>query len=211
MNNHIEEIFARFAELNPNPKTELNYTNHYTLLLAVVLSAQMTDKGVNIATAQLFAGYDTPEKIVELGIDGLKNYVKSVNYYNTKAKNIIALSKILIEKYNSKIPNDMDSLIELPGVGRKTANVVMNCAFGAHVIPVDTHVMRVATRLELAKGKDPLSIEKALLKNIPKNWLANAHHWLVLHGRYICKARKPLCSKCPVSEWCPNRHFQAED
>jgi endonuclease-3 len=202
MNTHINDIFETFANLNPEPNTELEFTNNFTLLIAVVLSAQMTDKGVNIATKELFAKYDSPEKIIELGQDGLKEHIKRINYYNTKAKNIIALSHILVEKYNSSVPDDMDALTSLPGVGRKTANVVMNCAFGAHAMPVDTHVFRVAKRLGIAYGDNPEKVENELLTNIPKNWLNHAHHWLVLHGRYICKARKPLCEICPVNKWC---------
>ena len=202
MNSNINNIFSTFASLNPSPETELNYTNNFTLLIAVVLSAQMTDKGVNIVTKDLFAQCDTPEKILALGIDGLKEYIKRINYYNTKAKNIIALSKILVEKYESSVPDNMDDLMTLPGVGRKTANVVMNCAFSAHVMPVDTHVFRVATRLGIATGLTPEKVEQELLSNIPAKWLDHAHHWLVLHGRYICKARKPLCEECPVNKWC---------
>ena len=202
MNTHINDIFETFANLNPEPNTELEFTNNFTLLIAVVLSAQMTDKGVNIATKELFAKYDSPEKILALGLDGLKEHIKRINYYNTKAKNIIALSRILVEKYNSSVPDDMDALTSLPGVGRKTANVVMNCAFGAHAMPVDTHVFRVAKRLGIAYGDNPEKVENELLTNIPKNWINHAHHWLVLHGRYICKARKPLCEVCPVNKWC---------
>ena len=202
MNSHINHIFATFSALNPSPKTELNYTNNFTLLLSVVLSAQMTDKGVNLVTPALFAKCDTPEQIVSLGINGLKEHIKKINYYNTKAKNIIALSEILINKFHSSVPDNMDDLMTLPGVGRKTANVVMNCAFGAHVMPVDTHVFRVATRLGIASGATPEKVEFSLLKNIPQKWLEHAHHWLVLHGRYVCKARKPLCEECSVKEWC---------
>jgi endonuclease-3 len=162
----------------------------------------MTDKGVNIVTKELFAKYDTAQKIISLGIDGLKEHIKRINYYNTKAKNIIALSQILIDKHNAEVPSNMEDLISLPGVGRKTANVVMNCAFGAHVMPVDTHVFRVAKRLGFALGNTPEAVEKELLTNIPQAWLGNAHHWLVLHGRYICKARKPLCEECPVNQYC---------
>jgi endonuclease-3 len=202
MNTHIHQIFSTFSAINPSPETELYYTNNFTLLIAVVLSAQMTDKGVNLATKDLFAKYDSPTKILALGLDGLKEHIKSINYYHTKAKNIIALSQILVEKYHSSVPDNMDDLMTLPGVGRKTANVVMNCAFGAHVMPVDTHVFRVATRLGVAVGATPEKVEQELLTNIPAKWLGHAHHWLVLHGRYICKARKPLCEECPVSKWC---------
>lgn len=202
MTSKLNNIFQIFHDLNPNPQTELEYTNNFTLLIAVVLSAQMTDKGVNIVTKELFAKYDTPQKIISLGLDGLKEHIKRINYYNTKAKNIIALSRILIDKYNTEVPSNMEDLISLPGVGRKTANVLMNCAFGAHVMPVDTHVFRVAKRLGIASGNTPEKVENELLTNIPKKWLGNAHHWLVLHGRYICKARTPLCEICPVNKWC---------
>ncbi len=202
MTSKINHIFSTFSSLNPNPKTELYYTNNFTLLLAVMLSAQMTDKGVNIATKDLFEKYDSPEKILILGLDDLKTHIKSINYYNTKAKNIIAASQILVAKHHSNVPNNMNDLIELPGVGRKTANVVMNCAFGAHVMPVDTHVFRVAKRLGIAHRETPEQVEKELLSHIPAKWLEHGHHWLVLHGRYICKARKPLCDECPVNEWC---------
>ena len=198
----IEEIFTTFEQINPQPQTELDYTNNFTLLVAVVLSAQATDKSVNLATQDLFKKHDSPEKIIELGIDGLKPYIKTINFYPTKAKNIIALSEILIKKYNSQVPNNLDDLTTLPGVGRKTANVVLGAAFGIAVMPVDTHVSRVAIRLALAKPLTPDKIEKELVEKIPEKWLYNAHHWLVLHGRYICKARKPLCDICPVSKFC---------
>jgi len=198
----INHIFDTFASLNPSPKTELAFSNNFTLLIAVILSAQMTDKGVNIATKGLFATYDSPEKIIALGIDGLREYIKSVNYYNTKAKNIIALSHILVEKYNSEVPDNIEDLTSLPGVGKKTANVVLNCAFGMYAMPVDTHVFRVSKRLGIASGNSPEKVEDELLVNIPKKWLEHAHHWLVLHGRYTCKARKPLCSVCDVNQCC---------
>jgi len=202
MTTKINNIFETFSSLDPAPKTELAFTNNFTLLIAVILSAQMTDKGVNIATKELFTKYDSPKKMIALGIDGLKEYIKRINYYNTKAKNIIALSNILVEKYNAEVPDNIDDLTSLPGVGRKTANVVLNCAFGAHAMPVDTHVFRVAKRLGIASGDTPEKVESELLINIPKKWLEHAHHWLVLHGRYICKARKPLCETCPVNKWC---------
>jgi endonuclease-3 len=202
MQNKINKIFAIFDQNNSEPKTELVYKNPYTLLLAVVLSAQATDKSVNLATKVLFEKYDTPEKILELGLEEIKQYVKTINYYPTKAKNIIGLSEILIKKYNSEVPNNIEDLITLPGVGRKTANVVMSSAFNMAAMPVDTHVFRVATRLGIAKTTTPEKMEHELVANIPKKWLYNAHHWLVLHGRYICKARKPLCEECPVREYC---------
>lgn len=202
MRHKINKIFSIFEANNPEPKTELVYKNNYTLLLAVVLSAQATDKGVNLATKPLFEKYDTPEKIIELGIEGLKQYIKTINYYPTKAKNIMKLSEILVNKFNSEVPGNMEDLMTLSGVGRKTANVVMGAAFNMAVMPVDTHVFRVATRLGIGKASTADKMEKELVANIPKKWLYNAHHWLVLHGRYICKARKPLCEKCVVREWC---------
>lgn len=202
MQSKIDLIFKTFAKINPHPQTELEYTNNFTLLVAVVLSAQATDKQVNIATKSLFNIYDTPEKMHKLGVEDLKSYIKSINYFNTKAKNIINLSEILINKYNSSIPERLEDLMSLPGVGRKTANVVLNCAFGAGVIPVDTHIFRVSKRLGLAHGNSPEKVEMELMQHIPTNWLDRAHHWLVLHGRYICKARKPLCESCPVNKWC---------
>ena len=198
----IENIFTVFAVNNSAPETELVYNNNYTLLLAVLLSAQATDKSVNLATKELFAEYDTPEKILKLGVEGLKQYVKTINYYPTKSKNIISLSEILIKCYNSNIPDNIEELIRLPGVGRKTANVVMGAAFGKAVMPVDTHVFRVSTRLGIAKATNPDKMEKELVANIPEKWLYNAHHWLVLHGRYVCKARKPLCDECIVNKYC---------
>jgi endonuclease-3 len=200
--NKINKIFTIFDANNSEPKTELVYKNNYTLLISVVLSAQATDKGVNLATKSLFEKYDTPEKILSLGLEGLKQYVKTINYYPTKAKNIIGLSEILIKNYNSVVPDNLEDLIMLPGVGRKTANVVIGAGFGKAAMPVDTHVFRVATRLGIGSAKTPTKMEHELVANIPKKWLYNAHHWLVLHGRYICKARKPLCEECLVKEYC---------
>lgn len=202
MQSRLTHIFETFEKLDPSPKTELEYTNNFTLLVAVVLSAQATDKRVNIITKNLFPQYDTPAKILELGIDGLKEYIKSINYFNTKAKNILALSEALINKYHSSVPCNMEDLTSLPGVGRKTANVVLNCAFGDSVMPVDTHIFRVAKRLGIADGNSPEKVEAELMNIIPDKWLDRAHHWLVLHGRYICKARTPLCESCPVNKWC---------
>ncbi|MES2215659.1 MAG: endonuclease III [Pseudomonadota bacterium] len=202
----IYNIFSAFEELDPAPKTELHYTNNYTLLVAVVLSARMTDKGVNKATPELFDKYDTPAKMLDLGIEGLKSYIKTVGLYPTKAKNIISLSEILLEDYDSIVPDSIEELIKLPGVGRKTANVVLNSAFGMATMPVDTHVQRVSNRLGLTCANTPDKIEQDLLKVIPTQWLFMAHHWLVLHGRYICKSRSPECAKCPVSEWCDYRN-----
>jgi len=198
----IREILSIFEETNPNPNTELIYHNAYTLLIAVVLSAQATDKGVNIATKELFKKYDSPEKVLELGLDGLKQYTKTLNYYPTKSKNIIALSQILVDKYNSQTPDNLDDLVSLPGVGRKTANVILGVAFGHATMPVDTHVMRVSERLGLANAKNPDEMERKLIKLVDDKWLYKLHHWLVLHGRYICKAKKPLCDECMLAEHC---------
>lgn len=195
-------IFSVFASANPEPKTELTYTNHYTLLVAVILSAQATDVGVNKATPALFKVADTPEKMVDLGLEKLKTYIKSIGLYPTKAKNIIAMSKLLISKHHSQVPDDFNALKELPGVGIKTANVVLNCAFGHPTIAVDTHVFRVSNRIGLVRTSNPNTTGAALLKAIPKQWIQHAHHWLILHGRYICKAQRPLCSQCPVYKWC---------
>jgi endonuclease-3 len=205
MDLNINKIFETFSKENPNPKTELDYTNNFTLLIAVVLSAQATDKRVNIVTKTLFEKYDTPEKIITLGLEGLKDYIKSINYYNTKAKNIMLLSQILIDQYHSVIPDSLHALTTLPGVGRKTANVVLNCAFGIATIPVDTHILRVAKRIGFSTNNIPDKVEQDLIKIIPQKWLDYAHHWLVLHGRYICKARKPMCEICPIRDYC--KHY----
>jgi len=201
----IDEFFRRLAKQNPSPKTELNYVNPYTLLVAVVLSAQATDVGVNKATVKLFARVKTPQQMAKLGEAGLKNYIKTIGLYNGKAKNITALSKILIEKFKGQIPRTREDLQSLPGVGRKTANVVLNVAYGEKVIAVDTHVFRVANRTGLAKGDTPEKVELQLEKAIPKKWLDHAHHWLILHGRYVCKARMPLCPSCIVKDLCAYR------
>ncbi len=198
----INAIFARFAASEPEPKTELCFTNHYTLLVAVVLSAQATDVGVNKATPALFAAADTPQKMLDLGEAGLKNHIKTIGLYNSKAKHIIALSQMLVEEFGGEVPRDRESLERLPGVGRKTANVVLNCAWGEHTIAVDTHVFRVANRIGLARAKTVEETERQLEKNIPPEWKRHAHHWLILHGRYTCKARKPLCRVCVIREWC---------
>lgn len=198
----INQIFTIFQKQNPEPKTELQYKNNYTLLVAVVLSAQSTDIGVNKATNKLFAVADNPQKMLKLGEENLKKYINTIGLYNNKAKNIIALSKILAEKYNSEVPEDLEILQSLPGVGIKTANVVLNCAFGHPTIAVDTHVFRVSNRIGIVDEKDVLKTEIALLKNIPKKWQQHAHHWLILHGRYICTARNPKCDICPISKFC---------
>ncbi len=198
----IFEFFRRLAEANPAPETELEFGNHYQLLVAVVLSAQATDVGVNKATRKLFAAVRTPQQMVDLGEDGLKEHIKSIGLFNSKAKNVIALSEILVRNYGGEVPADRDALVQLPGVGRKTANVVMNCAFGAETFAVDTHIFRVCNRTGLAKGKTPLAVEKGLEKKVPEPFRVGAHHWLILHGRYICKARTPECWRCPVVDLC---------
>jgi endonuclease-3 len=196
------EFFARLKKLNPAPATELDYINPYTLLVAVVLSAQATDKGVNRATKPLFEKVKTPEAMVALGEAKLIEYIKTIGLFRNKAKNVIALSKALITHHNSEVPRDRDALEALPGVGRKTANVVLNVAFGEKTIAVDTHIFRVANRTGLAPGKTPLEVEEGLLKIVPDAYLEHAHHWLILHGRYTCVARKPLCPTCVVNDLC---------
>lgn len=198
----IFHFFERLAEANPHPETELESVNDYTLLVAVVLSAQATDAGVNKATRRLFAQVDTPEKMVTLGEEGLKQHVKTIGLFNSKAKNVIALSHALIAEHGSKVPADRDALEKLPGVGRKTANVVMNVAFGAETFAVDTHIFRVGNRTGLAPGKTPLAVEKQLEKKVPQPFRLHAHHWLILHGRYVCKARTPECWRCIVADLC---------
>ena len=198
----IDRFFEILSALNPDPQGELYSTNSYTLLIAVVLSAQATDKGVNLATKKLFAQVDTPQKMIELGEAGLKEYIKTIGLYNSKAKNIIALSQRLLDTFGGIVPNNREDLESLAGVGRKTANVVLNAAFHEPVMAVDTHIFRVSNRTGLGYGKTPLEVEKDLMKRIPRKWLLNAHLWLVLHGRYICKARKPLCPTCPVRDEC---------
>ncbi|MGB9142912.1 MAG: endonuclease III, partial [Aestuariivirga sp.] len=198
----IAEVFRRFHEIEPEPKGELDSVNAFTFLVAVVLSAQTTDLGVNRATAALFRIADTPEKMWALGEEGLRDYIKSIGLYRAKAKNVIALSKILIEKHGSKVPAQREALEALPGVGRKTANVVLNIIFGEPTIAVDTHLFRLGNRTGLAPGKSPLEVEQGLLKVIPKQFLRHAHHWLILHGRYICKARRPECWRCPIADLC---------
>ncbi|MFK7974184.1 MAG: endonuclease III [Rickettsiaceae bacterium] len=196
------KIFEILSKDNPTPKTELNYTNNFTLAVAVILSAQATDISVNKATKELFATYDTAKKMLTLGEKKLKTYISTIGLYNSKANYIIELCKILIGKHNGLIPDNFVELIKLPGIGRKTANVILNCAFHKPTIAVDTHVFRVANRIGLSSGKNVDKVEKELLKNIPKKWLFYAHHWLILHGRYVCKARTPLCTKCRLSIYC---------
>ena len=196
------EIFRRFQQANPNPTTELRYSTPYELLVAVVLSAQATDKSVNLATAELFKKANTPEAMAKLGVAGLENYIKRIGLFRTKAKNVIGLSQALLDKHCGAVPQNREALEELPGVGRKTANVVLNTAFGESTIAVDTHIFRVANRTGLAPGKDPHAVELQLEKRTPDRYKRNAHHWLILHGRYVCKARKPECPRCVVSEIC---------
>ena len=198
----IEKIFHRFKKQNPHPKTELHYTTPFELLIAVILSAQATDVSVNKATAKLFAQANTPEKIGELGEESLKEYIKSIGLYNTKAKNIINACKIVVEKHQGLVPASRAALEKLPGVGRKTANVILNTAFGEPTIAVDTHIFRMSNRIGLAKAKTPLATEKQLISVIPKKYIHDAHHWLVLHGRYICVARKPKCAQCLINDLC---------
>lgn len=203
----IDLFFEHLAAHNPNPKGELYSINTFTLLVAVVLSAQATDKGVNKATHELFKVVSTPEQMVALGEENLKSYIKTIGLYNSKARNIMALSQRLIADFGGEVPSQREDLESLPGVGRKTANVVLNAAFHQAVIAVDTHIFRVSNRTGLAFGKTPLEVEKELMKRIPTHWLIHAHHWLVLHGRYICIARVPLCPTCPVRGEChyPNK------
>jgi len=198
----IFEFFSRLAEANPAPRTELEYGNDYQLLIAVVLSAQATDVGVNKATRALFREVETPAQMVALGEEGLKQHIKTIGLYNAKAKNVIALSEILVRDFDGEVPQERDVLTTLPGVGRKTANVVMNTAFGEETFAVDTHIFRVGNRTGLAPGKTPLAVEQKLEKRVPGPFRRDAHHWLILHGRYVCKARKPECWRCVVADLC---------
>lgn len=198
----VQEFFTRLRADNPEPESDLKWTNHYTLLVAVTLSAQATDEGVNRATKDLFIIADTPQKMVDLGLDGLKDHIKTIGLYNNKAKNVIALSEILIAQHNGEVPEDRDALQALPGVGRKTANVVMNIAFGHHTMAVDTHIFRVSNRTGLAPGKNVDKVEEKLMKVVPDEFMLHAHHWLILLGRYTCKARKPDCASCKVYDLC---------
>jgi len=198
----IVDFYARLAADNPHPETELEYGNVFQLVVAVALSAQATDVGVNKATRRLFAEVKTPAQMLALGEEGLKEHIKTIGLFNTKARNVIALSQALIDKFGGEVPADRDALETLPGVGRKTANVVLNVAFGAETFAVDTHIFRVGNRTGLARGKTPLAVEKRLDKATPAPFRVHAHHWLILHGRYICKARTPECWRCPVAELC---------
>ncbi len=198
----IKEFFSRLRAAEPEPKSDLEYTNTYTLLVAVVLSAQATDAGVNKATHELFKQVDTPAKMLALGEAKLKEHIKTVGLFNTKAKNVIALSQILVDEHNGEVPNKREALQALPGVGRKTANVVLNVAFGEPTMAVDTHVFRLSNRTGLAAGKTPDEVEYKLMKVVPAEFMQHAHHWLILHGRYVCKARSPDCPKCIVRDLC---------
>lgn len=200
-----EQIFATWKALNPKPTTELEYSSPFELLIAVILSAQATDVGVNKATAKLYPIANTPEAIFELGEAGLREYVKTIGLYRTKAANVIRTCEMLIRLHGSEVPDNREDLQSLPGVGRKTANVVLNTAFGQPTMAVDTHIFRVSNRTNLAPGKNVLEVEKRLMKVIPKEYIIDAHHWLILHGRYICKARKPLCEQCPIYDLCESR------
>ena len=203
------EIFSRLRQANPNPTTELEYSTPFELLVAVVLSAQATDKSVNLATRKLFPA--TAQKILALGVKGSEDYIKSIGLYRMKAKNIVGLSKILLEEHGGEVPAEREALERLPGVGRKTANVVLNTAFGQHTVAVDTHIFRVANRTGLAPGKDPAEVEQKLLKFTPPEFLKNAHHWLILHGRYVCLARKPGCPECLIRDLCEYRQKTRDD
>ncbi|OZI39217.1 endonuclease III [Bordetella genomosp. 1] len=196
------EIFARLQAANPHPTTELEYETPFQLLIAVLLSAQATDKSVNIATRKFFPQYGTPEKMLALGVDGLTDYIKTIGLFRTKAKNAIETCRLLIERHGGEVPRDRESLEALPGVGRKTANVVLNTAFGMPTIAVDTHIFRVSNRTGIAPGKNVLEVELKLEKVIPREYMQDAHHWLILHGRYICVARKPKCPQCGISDLC---------
>ena len=199
-------IYSTLRALDPNPETELKYQSPFELLVSVILSAQATDVGVNKATEKLYAVANTPDAILELGVEKLKQYIKTIGLFNNKAENIIKTCRILIDEHDSEVPRTREALEKLPGVGRKTANVILNTAFGEPTIAVDTHIFRVSNRTGIAKGKTPLEVEKRLVRLTPEEFRKDAHHWLILHGRYVCKARKPLCGECPIVEWCEYRH-----
>jgi endonuclease-3 len=201
-NSEILEIMQIFADANPEPKSELEYTNAYTLLVAIILSAQSTDKGVNKATKELFKVADTPQKMLALGLDGLKEYIKTIGLFNNKAKSIMSMSQSLVEKFNGEVPSEQKDLESLAGVGHKTANVLRNVWFGQPTMAVDTHVFRIAHRLDFSQGKNVEEVEKDLLAVLPEKYLMYANHWLVLFGRYICKAQKPDCENCPIAKYC---------
>jgi endonuclease III len=199
---NIEAFFATLKAANPEPRTELEYTSHFELLAAVLLSAQATDVGVNKATRKLFPVANTPQQILDLGLEGLESYIKTIGLYRSKAKHLMEACRILVEQHGGEVPDNREALEALPGVGRKTANVVLNVAFGHPTMAVDTHIFRVGNRTGLAKGKTPLAVEKQLMKRIPAEYAVDAHHWLILHGRYVCQARKPLCDQCAVAAYC---------
>ncbi|KGK84486.1 endonuclease III [Stutzerimonas degradans] len=205
------EIFRRLHEDNPEPKTELAYSTPFELLIAVILSAQATDVGVNKATARLFPVANTPEAIYALGYDGLCEYIKTIGLYPSKAKNVIETCRILVEKHGSQVPDNREDLEALPGVGRKTANVVLNTAFRQFTMAVDTHIFRVSNRTGIAPGKNVLEVERKLIKFVPKEYLLDAHHWLILHGRYVCRARKPQCGSCRIEDLCEYKHKTSDD
>ncbi len=207
----IFEFFRRLAEDDPHPETELEYGNAYQLVVAVALSAQATDVGVNKATRRLFEQVETPEAMLELGEDGLKQHIKTIGLFNSKAKNVIALSQLLVDEYDSQVPDNREDLVRLPGVGRKTANVVLNCWFQQETFAVDTHILRVGNRTGLAKGKTPEQVEAKLEKRVPQPFRLHAHHWLILHGRYTCKARRPECWRCKLVDLCSYRKKELED
>lgn len=201
-NSELEIVFSRWQQQNPAPESELEYVNPFTLLVAVVLSAQATDKSVNKATESLFKIVDTPEKMVELGEEKLISYIRTIGLYKNKAKSVIGLSQMLISDFNSQVPGNRDDLMKLPGVGRKTANVVLNVIFNQPTMPVDTHLLRISPKIGLAEGTTPEQIEKSLLERIPRDYLKNAHHWILLHGRYVCTARNPKCNECIINDIC---------
>lgn len=208
---NIDTFFARLQAANPHPKSELNYTNAYTLLVAVTLSAQATDVSVNLATEDLFKTVKTPQDMLKLGEAGLKDHIKTIGLYNAKAKNVIAQAQMLVDQFDGQVPDTREELVQLPGVGRKTANVVLNVIFGQPTMAVDTHIFRLGNRLKMAPGKTPEEVEAKLVKVIPSKYMRHAHHWLILHGRYICKARNPLCEKCPVYDLCPAKEKKKLD
>ena len=198
----IEQVFDRFAQLNPSPKSELEYSSPFTLLVAVVLSAQATDKSVNIATRELYKVADTPQKILALGEEGLIEYIKSIGLYRSKARHVMGLCEKLISDFDGKVPRSREELMSLPGVGRKTANVVLNVVWGEHTMPVDTHLLRICPKIGLAEGDTPEKVEQSLLERIPDKYMEHAHHWLILHGRYVCTARNPKCEECVIRDLC---------
>ncbi|NRB41584.1 MAG: endonuclease III [Pseudomonadales bacterium] len=205
------EIFARWKADNPHPKTELDYSSTFELLIAVLLSAQSTDVGVNKATQHLFPVARTPQAMFDLGVDELKNYIKTIGLFNTKAENVIKTCKMLVELHGGEVPEDREALEALPGVGRKTANVVLNTAFGQPTMAVDTHIFRISNRINLAPGKNVNEVEKKLIKVIPKEYIVDAHHWLILHGRYVCIARKPRCGSCLIEDLCEFKQKTSDD